>query len=86
MVLFLNLIQHIIPIKAGLGAMIALSKSIGRSVIYSNSAQEIWKVLDERYGVSSGAQLFGLHKELTELTQGNKKIADYFTEVKMLWG
>ncbi|XP_074373494.1 uncharacterized protein LOC141713822 [Apium graveolens] len=36
----------------------ALSKTIGRSFIYSNSAHEIWLELEERYGVSSGAQLF----------------------------
>ncbi|XP_074327756.1 uncharacterized protein LOC141665669 [Apium graveolens] len=39
----------------------------------------------ERYGVSSGAQLFGLHKELAEVNQGNSNIADYFTKMKMLW-
>lgn len=42
----------------------ALSKSIGRSVIYSNSAHEMWLGLEERYG----AQLFGLHKDLTEIS------------------
>lgn len=34
----------------------ALSKSIGKSVIYSNLAHQIWLVLEERYGVSSGTQ------------------------------
>ena len=46
----------------------ALSKSIGRSVIYSNSAHQIWLKLEECYGVSSGIQLFGLHKDLNELS------------------
>ncbi|XP_074326857.1 uncharacterized protein LOC141664804 [Apium graveolens] len=63
----------------------ALSKTIGRSVIYYNSAHEIWLELEERYGVSSGAQLFGLHKELAEISQGNNNIVDYFTKMKMLW-
>lgn len=63
----------------------ALSKTIGRSVIYSNSAHQMWKELGERYGVSNGAQLFGLHKELSEVSQGNSNIADYFTKLKMLW-
>ncbi|XP_074352191.1 uncharacterized protein LOC141691365 [Apium graveolens] len=47
----------------------ALSKSIGRSVIYSSSVREIWMELEERYCVSNGAQLFGLHKELTDISQ-----------------
>lgn len=63
----------------------ALSKSIGRSVIYCNSAHQMWKELGERYGVSNGAQLFGLHKELSEISQGNSNVADYFTKLKMLW-
>lgn len=46
----------------------ALSKSIGRSVIYSTSAHQMWLELEERYGVSNGAQLFGLHKELTKIS------------------
>lgn len=63
----------------------ALSKSISRSVIYSNSAHQMWLELEERYGVSSGTQLFGLHNELNELSQGNNNIFDYFTKLKMLW-
>lgn len=63
----------------------ALSKSIGRSVIYSTSAHQMWLELEERYGTSNGAQLFGLHKELTEISQGNSTIATYFTKIKMMW-
>ncbi|XP_074375255.1 uncharacterized protein LOC141717027 [Apium graveolens] len=63
----------------------ALSKSIGRSVIYADSAHQIWLELEERYGISNGTQLFGLHKELNELSQGSNNIANYFTKLKMLW-
>lgn len=44
----------------------------------------MWYVLEERYGVSNGAQLFGLHKELNDMSQGNNNIADYFTKMKIL--
>ncbi|XP_074361896.1 uncharacterized protein LOC141702107 [Apium graveolens] len=63
----------------------ALSKQIGRSVIYSNSVHEMWLELEERYGTSSGAQLFGLHKDLSEINQGNFNDIEYFTKLKMLW-
>lgn len=63
----------------------ALSKLIGRSVIYSSSKQEIWTKLEERYGTFSGAQLFGLHKDLSAINQGNSNIAEYFTKLEMLW-
>lgn len=54
-------------------------------MIYSTSAHEIWSELEEIYGVSNGAQLFGLHKKLTEISQANCSVADYFTKLKMLW-
>lgn len=63
----------------------ALSKAIGRSVIYCNSAHQMCLELEERYGISSGAQLFGLQKEFKEISQGNSNIIDYFTKIKMLW-
>lgn len=63
----------------------SLSETIGDSVMYSNSAHEIWKELEERYGSPRGIQLFGLYKELRELSQGNNSILDYFTKIKMLW-
>lgn len=63
----------------------ALSKSIGRSVIYATSAHQIWLELEERYGLSNGTQMFGLHKELNELSQGNSNIVEYFIRLKMLW-
>lgn len=61
------------------------SKSIGQTVIYCNSAYQMWCELEERYGVSNGSQLFGLQKDLNDMSQGNKNIADYFTKMKMLW-
>lgn len=45
----------------------------------------MWKELEEHYGVSNGAQLFGLHKKLSEIHQSNNNIARYFTKLKMLW-
>lgn len=62
----------------------ALSKTIGRRVIYCNSANQMWLELEERYGISSGAQLFSLQKELNEISQRNSNITDFFTKIKML--
>ncbi|XP_074360983.1 uncharacterized protein LOC141701207 [Apium graveolens] len=63
----------------------SLSKSIGRSVIFSNSAHQMWQELEERYGSPNGTQLFALHKELSKISQGNSNIPDYFTKLKVLW-
>lgn len=60
----------------------ALSKSIGRSVIYFTSANEIWNEVEERYGMLNGAHLFSLHKEIAKKFQGNYNVVDYFTKLK----
>ncbi|KAH0696502.1 hypothetical protein KY290_013873 [Solanum tuberosum] len=48
----------------------SLSKEIGDSVIYSNTAKELWDSLKQRFGKSSGTKLFHLQKELNGLVQG----------------
>ncbi|KAL8089454.1 hypothetical protein AgCh_039061 [Apium graveolens] len=55
----------------------ALSKTIGRNIIYAIIAHQIWLELEERYGMSNGTQMFGLHKELNELSQGNNNIVSF---------
>ncbi|KAH0666632.1 hypothetical protein KY285_027838 [Solanum tuberosum] len=48
----------------------SLSKEIEDSVIYSNSAKELWDSLEQRFGKSNGTKLFHLQKELNGLVQG----------------
>lgn len=38
----------------------SLSKEIADSVIYSKTAKDLWKELDNRFGRSNGAQLLSL--------------------------
>ncbi|XP_019238231.1 PREDICTED: uncharacterized protein LOC109218330 [Nicotiana attenuata] len=62
-----------------------LSKAIAESVLYTKSAKEIWDELEERFGQSSGLQIYHLQKEMSESTQGNWDIAGYYTKLKRLW-
>ncbi|XP_019235591.1 PREDICTED: uncharacterized protein LOC109215922 [Nicotiana attenuata] len=55
------------------------------SVIYSNSARDLWISLEHRFGQSNGAKLCHLQKELSGLSQGTNDIASYFTRLKRLW-
>jgi len=41
--------------------------------------------LEARFGQSSGAKLFQLQKELSDLVQGSSDIAIYYTKMKRLW-
>ncbi|KAK9065740.1 hypothetical protein SSX86_015141 [Deinandra increscens subsp. villosa] len=62
-----------------------LSKEIGESVLYTQTAKNLWKELDDRYGQSNGIKFYQLQKELCEITQGNTDIATYFTKMKTIW-
>ncbi|KAK9743216.1 hypothetical protein RND81_03G225200 [Saponaria officinalis] len=63
----------------------ALSDDIANSILYSASAKEAWDELEERFGQSNGAQLYGIHKKLADFTQGNDSISTYFTKIKVIW-
>ncbi|XP_057540583.1 uncharacterized protein LOC130818430 [Amaranthus tricolor] len=62
-----------------------LSQEIAESVLYSDSAYNIWKELEDRYGQASGAKLFQLEKEIRLSGQGTNDIAGYFTKLKKNW-
>ncbi|TMW81216.1 hypothetical protein EJD97_011121, partial [Solanum chilense] len=63
----------------------ALSKEIAESVLYSQTAAELWEELEERYGQADGTKLFQLQRELNNIKQGSYAVAGYFTKLKRLW-
>ncbi|KAL9240959.1 hypothetical protein vseg_015123 [Gypsophila vaccaria] len=63
----------------------ALSSEIADSILYSDSAKSAWSELEERYGQSNGAQLYGVQQKLNDFSQGNDSIATYFTKLKAIW-
>lgn len=62
----------------------SLSREIAESVLYSKTAIEIWKELEERFGQSNGPQLYHLQKEISQLLQGSLDLAGYYTKLKKL--
>ncbi|XP_049345084.1 uncharacterized protein LOC125809503 [Solanum verrucosum] len=63
----------------------SLSKEIAGSVLYSNSAKELWTDLENRFGQANGAKLYHLQRELNDLVQGSPDVVGYFTKIKLLW-
>ncbi|XP_075099400.1 uncharacterized protein LOC142176188 [Nicotiana tabacum] len=63
----------------------SLTKDIRSSVLHSKSARDLWKQLEDRYGTSDFAMLFGLQKKLLETVQGSFDIATYFNNIKAIW-
>lgn len=70
-----------------IGWLIAsLDRVVAKSVMYNRYASEIWTDLEERFGVSTSAQIYSLHEELSNMSQEtNMSITEYFTKVKSLW-
>ncbi|XP_076908854.1 uncharacterized protein LOC143565905 [Bidens hawaiensis] len=62
-----------------------LSREIAESVLYTESAYQLWQELNDRYGQANGAKLYQLQKNLCQITQGNSDIATYFAKVKTNW-
>ncbi|XP_074265248.1 uncharacterized protein LOC141587673 [Silene latifolia] len=58
---------------------------IKRSVMYSETANEMWDYLQKQFSVTNGARKFRLNKELDDLEQGEKTIYEYFTDLRILW-
>ncbi|XP_009782926.1 uncharacterized protein [Nicotiana sylvestris] len=62
----------------------SLSKDIAESVLYSKTANEIWKELEVRFRQCNSAQLYQLQKELSDIVQGTSDIAGYYTKLKRI--
>ncbi|XP_057545820.1 uncharacterized protein LOC130824819 [Amaranthus tricolor] len=65
--------------------MTSLERSVAKSVIYFNTATDVWSNLGDRFGQSSSTQLYHIQDDLASLTQYGISIADYYTKAKALW-
>lgn len=63
----------------------SLTENIRNSVLYFETASELWKDLEERFGRSNKARLFQVQKDVSCLSQGDMDIAGYYTKAKQLW-
>jgi len=62
-----------------------VDKDIAASIIYTLTASHIWKDLSQRFSSSQGTKIYHLQKEMSNLSQGNLSISEYFTKCKQLW-
>ncbi|KAK9740327.1 hypothetical protein RND81_03G026900 [Saponaria officinalis] len=62
-----------------------VSSEIADSILYSDTAKSAWSELVEQFDQSNGAQLYGVHKKLSEFSQGNDCVTTYFTKLKSIW-
>ncbi|XP_019238963.1 PREDICTED: uncharacterized protein LOC109219019 [Nicotiana attenuata] len=58
---------------------------IRESVMYTESAQKLWKEIEQRYGKANGTKVLQIRKDLASISQGPSNIASYFSRIKKLW-
>ena len=63
----------------------SLSENIRNSILYFDTAESLWKDLEERFSQSNKARFFQIQKDVTCLSQGDMDIAGYYTKAKQLW-
>ena len=57
----------------------SVSPKLQASIIYEDTALEIWNDLKNRFAQTNGPRVFNLQKQITELHQGEMSITDFFT-------
>ncbi|KAF5477453.1 hypothetical protein F2P56_004093 [Juglans regia] len=65
--------------------MNSIAKDIRGSLLYFNSAADIWNELKIRYLRSDGPRVFALEKSLSSISQGSNSVTEYFSAFKALW-
>jgi transposase InsO family protein len=63
----------------------SVSQEISSSIIYIESAQEMWNDIKERFSQSNGPRIFQLQKAISALSQNNDSVSSYYTSLKGLW-
>ena len=63
----------------------SLIENIRNNVLYLDTALDLWKDLEARFGQSNKARLFQALKDVSWLSQEDMDIASYYTKVRQLW-
>ncbi|XP_072060200.1 uncharacterized protein [Arachis hypogaea] len=63
----------------------SVSKEIATSLVYTDSAEELWNNLKERFQHGNSPRIFELKQDLVNLCQGSMTVSQYFTKIKVLW-
>ena len=62
-----------------------VSPHITASVIYRNTALEVWNVLKNRFSQANGPRISQLQKQISVVMQGDSIVTSYFTGLQASW-
>ncbi|XP_021713603.1 uncharacterized protein LOC110681785 [Chenopodium quinoa] len=65
--------------------IVVLGPQIAGSILFVETAREIWLDLEERFGHASSAQLYALQQEISGAEQDTMSISEYYNHLKKLW-
>ncbi|XP_019457645.1 PREDICTED: uncharacterized protein LOC109358034 [Lupinus angustifolius] len=63
----------------------SIKESIGKSILWMDSAAEVWKDLEERFSQGDMFRMVELQEEFHHLNQGNLSISEFYTQLKTIW-
>lgn len=63
----------------------SLLKKIAESVLFLQTAFEIWNELNQRYEQSNGALLYQIQQQIFSISQGFENFSLYFTKLTKVW-
>ncbi|XP_074306349.1 uncharacterized protein LOC141641591 [Silene latifolia] len=69
-------------------ALLAKNKEepqISETVKYASSAKELWSEILERYGPTSGLEIYQLKKDFGQISQENTSLIEYHSKLKQAW-
>ena len=59
--------------------MNSICESISRSILYVESAREIWLQLEKRFSLSNGSRKYHLNRDVFSIKQNGGSVSDYYT-------
>ena len=62
-----------------------MTKDLLSSVIYLNTAYEVWTALKNRLSQGNGPRVFELQRMVSNLSQDNLFVSAYYTKFKIVW-
>jgi hypothetical protein len=63
----------------------SVSKEIAASIIYIDTAADMWNDLKDRFSQRNGPRIYEIQKSISALSQDNLSVSSYFTALKGLW-
>lgn len=65
--------------------MANVSGTIKKSIMFLNTAKDMWRNLEQRFQMSHGARKYQVNRQLYGGKQNGRSVNEYYTELQMLW-